>query len=332
MHAREIRLASRPTGMPVAENFELAVVEVPKPRDDEVLVRNTLMSVDPYMRGRMNDAPSYVPPFQIGKALSGGAIGVVESSRDPALAPGTTVLHNLGWREYAVGPAKGFTPIDTTLAPAGAYLGVLGMTGMTAWVGTTLIGRVEAGGTVLISSAAGAVGTVAGALAKHRGAHVIGTTRSIESAQKLRDLGFDEAIVVEPGSFGRQLRVAAPEGIDFYFDNVGGEQLEAAIFALRDFGTIAMCGMIAGYNEAVPGPRNLAMVVGKRLTMRGFIVSDHTEDQPRFLREVAPLVASGAVRNMESVVSGLENAPAAFVSLFAPGAHVGKLLVRISPD
>jgi NADPH-dependent curcumin reductase CurA len=126
--------------------------------------------------------------------------------------------------------------------------------------------------------------------------------------------------------------VAAPEGIDFYFDNVGGEQLEAAIFALRDFGTIAMCGMIAGYNEAVPGPRNLAMVVGKRLTMRGFIVSDHTEDQPRFLREVAPLVASGAVRNMESVVSGLENAPAAFVSLFAPGAHVGKLLVRISPD
>lgn len=328
--SRAWQLVSRPTGMPTAQNFALVNVDLPPLAAGEVLVRNTFMSVDPYMRGRMNAGPSYVPAFEIGKALEGGAVGIVESSNDPALATGQTVLHALGWRDYAVGPAKAFRAIDATGVPASAYLGVLGITGFSAWVGLNVIDTVKPTDTVFVSSAAGAVGTVAGQLAKRAGARVIGSTRSSASAAALRTkLGFDDVIVVEPGAVAQQLRVAAPTGIDLFFDNVGGEQLEAAIGALNDFGRVVVCGMIANYNEPVPGPRNVGLVVPKRLTLHGFIVSDHSARNADFLRDVAPEVAAGRIVGLESFVAGLERAPEALLSLFAPGAHLGKLIVQL---
>jgi NADPH-dependent curcumin reductase CurA len=316
--------------MPAKENFALVEVDVPALADGEVLVRNTHMSVDPYMRGRMNAGPSYAAPFEVGEVMYGGAVGVVEQSRDVSLPVGTHVLSNLGWREYAVALAKTLRKVDTSIAPGPAYLGVLGMPAFTAWVGLFVIDDVKAGEIVLISSAAGAVGSVAGQLAKRRGAHVIGTTRSQENADILREkLHFDEVIVLREGEIAAQLHAAAPDGIDFFFENVGGELLEAALTSLRSFGRISVCGMIANYNHPVPGPRNLYLVTPKRLKMQGFIVSDHNKRFEDFVRDVAPAVASGEITGLETIVNGLENAPDALLSLFAPGAHVGKLIVTI---
>ena len=316
--------------MPAKENFALVEVDVPALADGEVLVRNTHMSVDPYMRGRMNAGPSYAAPFEVGEVMYGGAVGVVEQSRDASLPVGTHVLSNLGWREYAGAPAKTLRKVDTSIAPAPAYLGVLGMPAFTAWVGLFVIDDVKAGEIVLISSAAGAVGSVAGQLAKRRGAHVIGTTRSQENADILREkLHFDEVIVLREGEIAAQLHAAAPDGIDFFFENVGGELLEAALTSLRSFGRISVCGMIANYNHPVPGPRNLYLVTPKRLKMQGFIVSDHNKRFEDFVCDVAPAVASGEITGLETIVNGLENAPDALLSLFAPGAHVGKLIVTI---
>jgi len=330
MTGREITLASRPSGTPGEENFALVEVDVAEPAAGEVRVRNTFMSVDPYMRGRMNDVKSYVAPFAVGAVLDGGAVGVVEASNEPMLPPGTTVLHGLGFRDYAVGPAKLFRPIDATVAPASAYLGVLGMPGLTAWVGLRVIAECKAGDTVFVSSAAGAVGSVAIQLAKRTGARTIGTTRSAKSAGVLRDvLGADTVIVPEEGRFASQLRAAAPDGIDVYFDNVGGEQLEAAIGVANDFARFALCGMIANYNTPIPGPRNIVQAVGKRLKLQGFIVTDHHARLGEFLAEAGPAVGSGELKALETFVDGLEQAPAALCSLFAPGAHVGKLIVRL---
>jgi NADPH-dependent curcumin reductase CurA len=330
MRGREIRLTARPRGTPTKENFELVEVDVPQPDAGEVLVRNTHMSVDPYMRGRMNAGPSYVPAFEVGKALEGGVVGTVEQSNDASLPVGATVLSWLGWRDYAVGSAKMFRKIDTALAPASAYLGVLGTTGFSAWVGLFVIDDVKAGETALISSAAGAVGSVAGQLAKRRGARVIGTTRSAASAQIVRDkLHFDDVIVLREGEMSEQLRAAVPDGIDFYFENVGGELLEAALASLRPNGRICACGMIANYNNPVPGPRNIYLVTPKRLKMTGFIVSDHNSRFEDFVRDVAPAVASGEIVALETMVDGLENAPDALLSLFA-GGHVGKVVVKIA--
>jgi NADPH-dependent curcumin reductase CurA len=327
---REVRLVSRPDAVPVSANFAVVGVEVPAPGAGQVLVRNTFMSVDPYMRGRMSDAPSYVAPFEVGKVLEGGAIGVVEVSRDARFPVGTTVLHSFGWRTHAVASAQAFRAVDAVGVSPSAYLGVLGMPGFTAYVGLFVIDEIKAKETVFISSAAGAVGSIAGQLAKGRGARVIGSTRSKDSAEVLtRDLHFDDVIVVEPGRIAKQLHSAAPTGIDFYFDNVGGEQLEAALGSLKDFGRVSVCGMIAGYCEPVPGPRNMAVIVQKRLKLQGFIVSDHMARNAEFVHTVAPLVAAGKVTGMETFVDGLEAAPDAFTSLFAPGAHVGKLVVRL---
>jgi NADPH-dependent curcumin reductase CurA len=327
---REIRLVSRPDGLPTIDNFALVDVEIPAPGAGQLLVRNTFMSVDPYMRGRMSDAPSYVAPFEVGKVLDGGAVGIVESSRDARFPVGTNVLHSLGWRSHAVGAAQAFRPIDAVGISPSAYIGVLGMPGFTAYVGLFVIDDVKAKETVFISSAAGAVGTIAGQLAKLRGARVIGSTRSKESAKILHDqLHFDDVIVIDPGHVTKQLREAAPTGIDFYFDNVGGEQLEAALAVLKDHGRVSVCGMIANYNERLPGPRNIVAVVQKRLKVQGFIVSDHMARNAEFLHEVAPAVVAGKITGLETFVDGLDKAPAAFVSLFAPGAHMGKLVVRL---
>ncbi len=328
--AREIRLASRPKGEPTAENFSVATLELPPLADGSALVRNLFMSVDPYMRGRMNDVKSYIPPFQIGKPLEGGAVGEVVESRAPGLVPGDVVTSNLGWRDRFVAPASELRKVDPAVKPLSSYLGLLGPTGLTAWAGLTLV-DVKAGDRVFVSAAAGATGSVAGQLAKARGARVIGSAGTPEKVKMLVDeLGFDAAFNYRDGDLARQLRKASPDGIDVYFDNVGGDHLEAAISAMRLHGRIIVCGAISNYNDEAPspGPRNMAMMIGKRLTMRGFLVFDWFERMADFLKEVTPLVAAGKLVTRETVVEGFDHAPQAFIDLLR-GANVGKMVVKL---
>jgi len=333
LRSREIRLAARPRGLPVAGDFELAEVELPDPVDGQVLVRNAFVSVDPYMRGRMNDIRSYVPSFALGEPLTGGAVGQVLASASETLPEGTWVVHDLGWREAALVDAARARPFDASAAPLSTALGVLGMPGLTAFVGIDDIGGVKEGETVLVSGAAGAVGSLAGQLARRRGARVIGSAGSAAKLAWLEELGFDETFDYHEARPRKALRELAPDGIDVYFDNVGGETLEAAIGALNRYGRIVACGSIAGYNatEPQPGPRNLFLVVTKRLRMQGFIVFDHFDRWGPFLAEVGPLVADGTIGYRETIVDGIERAPEAFLALFA-GDNVGKMLVRVGPD
>jgi NADPH-dependent curcumin reductase CurA len=327
----EIQLAARPQGEPKDSDFRLADVEVPDPGPGEVLVRNTYMSVDPYMRGRMNDVKSYVPPFQLDHPLEGGAVGEVVASQADGLVPGDTVVHQLGWRAYALVRADQVRRVDATGLSPSAFLGVLGMPGLTAYAGLLDVGELREGDVVFVSGAAGAVGSLAGQIAKLRGHTVIGSAGSAEKVAHLRDdLGFDQAFNYKDGPVREQLAAAAPDGIDLYFDNVGGDHLEAAIGVLRRYGRVAMCGAISAYNatEPVPGPRNLGLAIGKRLTLRGFIVLDHGARMPDLISEVRPLVGDGRIVFRETVVEGLENAPAAFRALLR-GENVGKMLVRL---
>ncbi len=329
--AREIQLAARPEGEPRDTDFRLAEVEVPDPGPGEVLVRNLWMSVDPYMRGRMNDVRSYVPPFQIGAPLDGGAVGEVVESEADGIAVGDMVLHGLGWRELAVVPAGGARQVDPSLAPEQAYLGVLGMPGLTAYAGLLEVAELRDDDVVFVSGAAGAVGSLVGQIAKLRGHRTIGSAGSSEKvAYLLDDLGFDAAFNYRDGDVRKLLREAAPDGIDVYFDNVGGDHLEAALGSLRLRGRVAMCGAISAYNatEPPPGPRNLTQVIGKRLTLRGFIVSDHGHVMGDFAREVGGWLREGRIHHRETVVDGLENAPAAFIGLLR-GENTGKMLVRV---
>ncbi len=330
--SREVRLAARPEGEPRPSDFELAEVELADPGPGEILVRNRWMSVDPYMRGRMNDAPSYVPPFRLGAPLEGGAVGEVVASGAEEIPVGNAVVHQLGWRDYAVLPASAARVVDTDLAPDSAYLGVLGMPGLTAYVGLLDVGELREGDVVFVSAAAGAVGSLAGQLAKLRGSRVIGSAGSAEKvAYVLEELGFDAAFNYRDGDVTQLLSAAAPTGIDLYFDNVGGEHLEAAIAAMRPGGRIALCGAISVYNatERPAGPWNLTLAIGKRLTLRGFIVTDHSRRFRQLIEEVGPLVRDGRIKFRESVVEGLENAPEAFIGLLR-GENLGKMLVRLS--
>ena len=323
METREIRLARRPHGEPVAEDFELATREL-SPAEGKLLVRNRFMSVDPYMRGRMSDRKSYVPPFELGKAMQGGAVGELED--------GSLVLHGRGWREHAIVDEhrvqRGAAPDGV---PASALLGALGMPGLTAWVGVTDIAPVAEGETVFVSAAAGAVGSVAGQIAKARGCRVIGSAGAPEKVAYLRDvLGFDAAFSHRDDVRGA-LAEAAPDGVDVYFDNVGGPQLEAVIGALNEGGRIALCGAVSQYNatEPTPGPRNLALLVGKRGRMRGFIISDHGDRDPAFRAEVGALISEGRLALAETVVEGgIEAAPQAFVDMLR-GRHLGKVVVAL---
>jgi hypothetical protein len=329
--SREIRLVSRPSGLPTAANFTLAWTDVEPLKDREVLVRNLFMSVDPYMRGRMNDRKSYVPPFELGKALNGGAVGDVIESRAPEFKPGDVVTSNFGWREYFVASPRDLYPVSREIQPLSVYLGALGMTGMTAWAGLNLV-ELKAGDVMFISGAAGAVGTVAGQLAKLRGCRVIGSAGSAEKVRFLQEeCGFDGAFNYKTGSVLEQLNREAPDGIDVYFDNVGGESLEAALWALRLHGRIIACGAISIYNAEAPrpGPSNLANVIGKRLTMKGFIVSDWLDRRAQFEEEVGAYVKAGKVKNKETVVKGIDQAPAAFIGLFQ-GQNVGKMVVEVA--
>lgn len=329
--SREVRLASRPTGLPSAANFKLASTEVAPLKHQQVLVHNRFMSVDPYMRGRMNAGKSYVPPFEVGEVLQGGAVGEVIESRTEEFKPGDIVISNFGWRELFVASPKELHAVDGDVEPLSAYLGALGMTGMTAWVGLNLV-DVKAGDVIFISGAAGAVGSVAGQLAKLRGCRVIGSAGSTEKISFLKDdCGFDSAFNYKTGPVLEQLDAAAPDGIDVYFDNVGGDALEAALSALRPHGRIVACGSISGYNaeKSRPGPSNLFNVITKRLTMKGMIVSDWLDRQNEFEKEVGGYYRAGKLKHRETVVEGIDKAVEAFLGLFQ-GKNVGKMVVKLS--
>jgi NADPH-dependent curcumin reductase CurA len=329
--SREIQLAARPHGEPKPSDFRITEVELPDPGAGEVLIRNTFMSVDPYMRGRMNDAKSYVPPFQLDHAMDGGAVGEVVASNAEGLAVGDTVLHQLGWREHALVRGDHVRKVDAGGLPESAFLGVLGMPGLTAYVGLLDIAGLRDGDVVFVSGAAGAVGSLAGQIAKLRGNTVIGSAGSAEKvAHLVDDLGFDQAFNYKDGPVAEQLAAAAPDGIDVYFDNVGGDHLEAAIGTLNRNGRVAMCGAISGYNatEPVPGASNLHQAIGKRVALRGFIVSDHLDRLPDLHAEVGPAVRDGRVTFRETVVEGLDNAPQALIDLLR-GANVGKMVVKL---
>ncbi|MFI5832920.1 NADP-dependent oxidoreductase [Micromonospora sp. NPDC051300] len=328
---REIHLASRPEGWPTADNFRLVTTEVPTPGPGQLVVRNQFMSVDPYMRGRMNDVKSYMPPFALDAPLDGGAIGEVVAGEAEGVKPGDVVLHSLGWREYALVDARGVRKVDPGIAPVSAYLSVLGMTGLTAYAGLLDVAAMKAGETVFVSGAAGAVGSMVGQIAKLRGAgRVIGSAGSPAKVERLLALGFDAAFDYHEGPVHQQLKAAAPDGVDVYFDNVGSDHLEAAIGAMNLHGRAAICGMIAQYNSAEPpaAPRNLALVIGKRLTLRGFLVGDHGHLRDQFVQEMAGWLREGRLSYDETVVDGIEQAPEAFLGLMR-GENLGKMLVRL---
>jgi NADPH-dependent curcumin reductase CurA len=329
---RSWHLVARPQGWPVPEDFALRVDPVSPPGAGEVLVRNLHMSVDPYMRGRMNDQKSYVPPFELDQPMSGGAVGEVIASEADGFAVGDHVLHSSGWREYATFDAKHGTVVSAETAPLSAYLGVLGMPGLTAYAGLLEVGSFTEGDVVFVSGAAGAVGGTAGQIARLKGAsRVIGSAGTDEKVELLTsEYGFDAAFNYKNGPVHEQLREAAPRGINLYFDNVGGDHLEAAIGSLRPLGRVVLCGMVAQYNatEPPPGPSNLALAVGKRLRLQGMIVTDHQALQPQFVKEVSGWLRSGELVNRETVVEGLDNAVDAFLGMLR-GQNTGKMVVSL---
>lgn len=324
-------LASRPEGTPTSDNFRLETAELPELSDGQILVDNTFASVDPYMRGRMNDVESYIPPFQIDEPLTGTAIGTVAESRSEKFKVGDTVRHFAGWRTRTVLGEDEAEHIDTDAAPAEAYLGILGLTGLAAYAGLTAVGEMKEGDVVFISGAAGAVGSAAGQIAKQLGAaKVIGSAGSAEKIDYVKGLGFDEAFNYKDGDVTGQLAKAAPEGIAVYFDNVGGDHLEAAIDNANTFARIAMCGAIAQYNdtEPAPGPSNLGLSIGKCLTLRGFVVGKYSHLAGEFQEKIAPLVLDGSITYETTVREGIDNMPGAFLELFE-GSNTGKMIVSL---
>ncbi len=329
---REVRLAARPRGFPKDSDFELAETSVPQPGDGEVLVRNVYISVDPYMRGRMNDTKSYVPSFQIGECMQGGAVGQVLESNSDSLAPGDWVNSMHGWCEYYVADGSSLMKIDPELAPVSKALGVLGLTGWTAYVGLLDLGQPKEGETVFVSAASGAVGSIVGQLAKLKGCRAVGSVGSAEKVAHALEIGFDDAFNYKEESPADALHRLCPDGIDVYFENVGGDHLEAALPRMRTFGRVVLCGLISQYNdtEMRPGP-SLVPALANRLTIRGFIISDHFDRLPDFLRDMGTWVREGKIKDAETVVEGIENAPRAFMGLLR-GENRGKMLVKVGPD
>jgi NADPH-dependent curcumin reductase CurA len=325
--SRAVVLRARPQGAPKESDFELREEEDAEPADGEVLVRNEFVSVDPYMRGRMSGVRTYVDPYELGDTIVGGAVGRVIASRADGLAEGDWVLSTLGWRERGIVRADTLRKLDPELAPPSTALGVLGMPGFTAWIGLVEIGAVREGETLYVSGAAGAVGSAAAQIAKLKGLHVIGSAGSPAKVEWLRSLGIEAFDYHET-----PLKDALADGIDVCFDNVGGRQLEGALFALRPFGRVVACGAISRYNDErpEPGPRNMNLVVTNRLRIQGFIVTDHYARFREFVEEAAPWVRDGSLQYRETIVEGIENVPKAFAGLFR-GDNVGKMLVRVGP-
>jgi hypothetical protein len=331
--SREIRLKHRPVGMPREEDFELVTVPLTEPREGEVLVQNIFMSVDPYMRGRMSERESYIPPFPLGKVLEGGCGGRVIRSVGGRFREGDLVLSMLGWREYYLSDGRGLIGIDPRLAPIQTYLGTLGMPGLTAYVGLLDLGQPQAGDTVFVSAASGAVGAVVCQIAKIKGCRVVGSAGSDAKASwLLEEAGVEAAFNYKKvGDLSAELAKHC-DGIDIYFDNVGGPHLVAALDQMKPFGRIVLCGMISQYNVTRPprGPGNLILAIAKRLTLRGFIVTDHLHRQQAFLSDMSRWMAEGKIARKETIVEGIESAPRAFLGLFS-GENLGKMLVKLGP-
>jgi hypothetical protein len=326
---RAWHLKSRPSGMPTQDNFELKEIELPPLGDGQLRVRNLWLSVDPYMRGRMNDVKSYVPPFQIGEPMDGGAIGKVVESRAEGFAPGDLVQHMSGWRDEAVVPARTAQKLPDLGAPAERFLGVLGVTGATAYFGLLDAARAKGGDIVFVSATAGAVGSVVVQIAKAKGMTVIASAGGAEKCEFVRSLGADQVVDYKAGSLLKGLAAAAPDGIDVYFDNVGGDHLDAAFALARQNARFAICGMIEGYNAKEPMSfRFIQRIIAARIALKGFIVFDYFPRMAEFYRDMGPWLTSGAVKSRETVVDGLEKAPDAFLGLFK-GENIGKMLVRL---
>ncbi|MGZ4605042.1 MAG: NADP-dependent oxidoreductase [Blastococcus sp.] len=333
---REWQLAARPHGEPTPDDFRLVETERPDPTDGQIVVRMIAMSVDPYMRGRMNAGKSYAAAWEVGETMKGGAVGRVIDSRSSTVPVGALVLADAAWRDVAVLNANEVAVLpDTPGIPPSYYLGVLGMPGLTAWVGLFRIADFRPGDAVFVSGAAGAVGSLVGQFARLRGAsRVVGSAGTPDKVRWLTsELGFSAAFDYHDGPVATQLAAAAPDGIDVFFDNVGGEHLEAAIGAFNEFGRAALCGAISGYNavEPQPGPRNMFMLVTKKLSLRGFIVSDHSDLRPEFQETVSGWLRDGRLVVRETVREGLENAVPAFLDLLR-GGNTGKMVVRLGPD
>jgi NADPH-dependent curcumin reductase CurA len=335
IETREWQLVRRPHGEPVDEDFRLVQATRPDPAPGEVVVRTIAMSVDPYMRGRMSAAKSYAASWELGETMQGGTVGQVVASRSDDVPEGTLVLHGHGWRDVAVLPATHVSVVDPLPGlPLSLYLGVLGMPGLTAWAGLFRLAEFREGDAVLVSGAAGAVGSLVGQFARLRGAsRVVGSAGTAEKVAWLRSIGFDAAFDYHDGAVADLVAEAAPDGIDVFFDNVGGEHLEAAIGAFRTYGRAALCGSISTYNAVSPppGPRNLGLIVGKRLSLRGFIVGDHADLRPEFIPAVSGWLRDGSLVARETVVEGLESAVDAFRALLR-GGNTGKMVVRLAPD
>jgi NADPH-dependent curcumin reductase CurA len=326
---RRMVLASRPQGEVTAENFRLETAQVQPLKDGEALVRNHFLSLDPYMRGRMDDVKSYAPPQPLGEVMIGGTVGEVIESRSSALKAGDKVVGMLGWSEMGVADARTVRKVDTTHVPLSAYLGPAGMPGLTAWYGLTQIMLPKAGETIAVSAAAGAVGSVVGQLAKLRGCRAIGIAGGPEKcAHVVNDLGFDACIDYKAGNLKGDLKAAATKGIDALFENVGGEIFDACLARMNAFGRVALCGLVSGY-EGRPIPINNSFAfLTQRLSMRGFIISEHMDIWPEGARELGPLVATGKIKYRETIAEGLPAAPAALIGLLH-GKNIGKQLVKL---
>jgi NADPH-dependent curcumin reductase CurA len=330
----QIQLINRPVGWPTQDDFRTATVELPDLGPDQVRVANEFVSVDPYMRGRMNDVKSYIPPFALGETMTGGAVGRVVESTAATHPVGSVVVHDLGWRDLAQGDASAFRVVDEIPGVSiSAYLGILGLTGLTAYVGLVHIAHLKAGDSVFISGAAGAVGTAAGQIARLEGAsRVIGSAGSAEKVALLTDrYGYDAAFDYKQAPVREQLRGLAGDGIDVYFDNVGGDHLEAALDVMRNGGRAALCGAISAYNttERTPGPDNMVNIISRGLTLEGFTLGNYTHVFPEFAAKMGPWLASGDVVHDETVVDGIENSVDAFLQLMH-GGNVGKMLVKVA--
>ena len=330
MKNRQVLLASRPTGQVAPGNFRVVDAEMPKPGPGEALVRNEWLSLDPYMRGRMSDAKSYVKPVEIGGLMVGQTVGEVVESNDPALRPGDKVLTSLGWQLYGVAKARELVKVDATRAPASYYLGVLGMPGMTAWFGLHEIGKPKAGETFVVTAASGAVGSVAGQLAKAMGCRVVGIAGGKAKCDHVVEvLGFDACIDYKAGNLADDVRAACPKGVDVLFENVGGEILDTLLGQMNVFSRIVICGLIAEYSATQPyAYKRLRSVLVNRIRMQGMIVFDWKDRYGEALAGLGRLLAEGKLQYRESIVEGLDNAPQGLISLLA-GGNFGKQLVRL---
>jgi NADPH-dependent curcumin reductase CurA len=326
---RAWHLKSRPSGLPTADNFELKPIDLPPLEDGMVRVANRWLSVDPYMRGRMNDVKSYVPPFAIDAPMEGGAVGEVVESTAPDLKAGDLVVHMAGWRDEAVLPVAAATKLPDLGVEPQAFLGNLGLTGGTAYFGLLDAASAKSGDIVFVSAAAGAVGSAVVQIAKASNMTVIGSARGADKCEFVRSLGADAVIDYTAGSLVKSLAAAAPDGIDVYFDNVGGDHLDAALAHARRNARFAICGMIEAYNSGQPASlRYIMRIIAMRIRLQGFIYTDYLPRMAEFYRDMGRWISSGQVKSRDTVVEGLERMPEAFLGLFE-GANTGKMLVKV---